>query len=211
LEWVAYHLSNALAALPPIEPAPDEPPTDGVLGYERPTHAAGLVRVRRFRDGTLTVTLPVRSAELLHRYGGVAIGLLIATVVSAHVGGFLGGRAPLFFFFVLVPFVLWVIGYAVRKSGTAAVITVDSKLLCVNDPCSWRRLRQWPKHHVRDVRIRDYEVKGNKQSRVEITFEGSSPLKLMDERTETDRRRVVRALRGALGLKPLADAEMHVE
>ena len=209
LQWIAWHLSQALPKLSPLpKPAWARSPMVAtgevpVLPYGRDTAPAD-ISIHTFPDGGVAVSVPPTHGQKWSLLAPVGFLILFAVFLWGRFGGFpfpgLGGVLVMFLALVAVVWLaregLWLVRW-----GQPLVVGVDPASLYVDNPLSIRRLRRWPRHWVADVRLTtEKSGKGGESRYVEVLLTGQPPLKLCQDRGEWDRKRVAAVLRRAAGL-----------
>ena len=210
LQWIAWHLSQALPKLSPLpKPAWARSPMVAtgevpVLPYGRDTASAD-ISIHTFADGGVAVSVPSPKVNGWTNVLGIVpilFALAILTVLFRNVLAFspVPGIVAVGFAVAAI-FVLPRTVLALLRRGRPFVVGVDPTSLYVDDPLSVRRLRRWPRHWVVDVRLTTEKTgKGGESRYVEVLLTGQPPLKLCRDRGEWDRKRVAAVVRRAAGL-----------
>jgi hypothetical protein len=216
LRWVAWHLSGALAKLPPAPP-PDwsakaaagsvgDPARDAVpvLPYGRERRTAEIA-IQAFPDGGVVITIPPLPAEqsitaIIYFVPAVFIAAIATSALRR--GTPFGDASPVILLLMGVAGALLLarLALALARWGQPLVVGIDPRRLYLDDPGSIGRRRQWPRNGVADVRLTTDERPKRGGRYVEVLFMGHPPLVLCRHRGDWDRRRVAAVLRRAAGL-----------
>jgi hypothetical protein len=214
LAWVAHVLGTALETAPPAAPQQAQstvapaPAATAVLPYESTADDPLPVQINRSQDGALTVVIPPRRDDFYNRLipyvvllGFLsAVGVFIATrpvrpdALPTKAG--LAGAAALAAAGVAVLIVRHCRGWK-----EPAVVTVDATHVYLRRPGEYPSRCRFPRQRVTEVREGSSGRGGHIKS-VEIVVSPPQRLSVAVGRGEWDRRRIMAAVREALGMPP---------
>jgi hypothetical protein len=210
LAWAAHLLSCALESVPaasrsgPGEPAPVE--ASRVLPYEAPAANRYAIRVEKNADGSTTVVIPVWPGEQLAAVlpPAALLAILIAAAVAVALGPFArdAWTAKVFLLALVglaVAGVARVIRRHVLRGAEPVTVVVDATHVRVNVPTE-AGPKRWPRAKVTDVNEGSGTGQASGRKFVQILMHEAPPVKLAAGRGDWDRRRVLLALREALGM-----------
>jgi hypothetical protein len=212
--WVAHVLGIALETAPSAAATQRQstvaPPPSGsaVLAYESSVDDSFPVQINRSQDGALTVVIPPRRGDFYNRLipyvvllGFLsAVGVFIATRpvrldALPTKAGLVGAVA------LAASGVVVLIVRHCRGWKEPAVVTVDATHVYLRRPGDYPSRCRFPRQRVTDVR-EGSSGRGGVIRSVEIVVEPRQRLSVAAGRGEWDRRRIMAAVREALGMPP---------
>ena len=214
LAWVAHVLSCALEQVPaaphPATPnarAEVAPEPAAVLPYEARGDDPHRVQVRRFADGAVTVTIPPRPSDqvagavplLLLLAGGIVLELILV-LRSIPPDDRLANALGIVLVALSCGGVAWLIVRYCRRCGQPVVVAVDATHVYVNRPTALDSRRKWERAEVSGVRENTTGRANSAPANcVELALKQWPPERIAQGRGDWDRRRILEALREALG------------